>query len=72
MKIEYNEHFLKDLKKLRHTPIYSSLKTLCFEELPVFCPRSVIFKKYKAVNLIIELKQGITVLESKKRGIPSS
>ncbi len=35
MKIEYNEQFLKDMKKLRHTAVYSFLKTLCFEELPV-------------------------------------
>ncbi len=34
MQIEYGEQFLKDLKKLKTTNVYGSLKAYCFEELP--------------------------------------
>lgn len=34
MNIEYSEQFLKDLKKLKSTASYASLKRVCFEELP--------------------------------------
>lgn len=34
MKIELSEKFLKDLKKLKQTTVYSSLKEFCLKELP--------------------------------------
>lgn len=36
MNIEYNEQFLKDLKKLKNTASYPTIKRLCFEELPEY------------------------------------
>jgi mRNA interferase RelE/StbE len=30
----YEEDFLKDLKKLKGTPYYKSIATLCFEQVP--------------------------------------
>jgi mRNA-degrading endonuclease RelE of RelBE toxin-antitoxin system len=35
MKIEYLPSFIKDLKKLKKTPIYPEIKTLVFETIPV-------------------------------------
>jgi len=60
MKIEYNEQFLKDLKKLRHTAVYSSLKTLCFEELPVCENLSMIsnIKKIQGYKFYYRIKAG--------------
>ena len=36
MNIEYSEHFLKDLKKLKNTASYLPIKRLCFDELPEY------------------------------------
>jgi len=47
IKIEYSEPFLKDLKKLKKTTNYSTIKKLCFEELP----------QYKSLSHIKNLKK---------------
>lgn len=36
MNIEYSEQFLKDLKKLKNTAHYLTIKRLCFDELPEY------------------------------------
>jgi len=34
IKTAYAEEFLKDLKKLKGTPYYMAIKTLCFDRIP--------------------------------------
>jgi mRNA interferase RelE/StbE len=36
MKVEYLPSFLKDLKKLRSTPVDQSIQTIVFEEIPSY------------------------------------
>lgn len=32
--VTYSETFLKDIKKLKSTPYFQKIKTICFDELP--------------------------------------
>ncbi len=47
IKIEYGNKFLKDLKKLKHTEVFSEIKTLCFDLLP----------QYKTLDEMHDLKK---------------
>jgi mRNA interferase RelE/StbE len=33
--VVYAEEFVKDLKKLKSTPYYNPIKTLCFDQIPL-------------------------------------
>lgn len=60
MQIEYGEQFLKDLKKLKHTSVYDSLKTYCFEELPAQPSLSVVrdLKKMQGFRQYYRIRVG--------------
>ena len=70
MKIEYNERFLKDLKKLKKVPIYQQLKVYCFEELLTYESLSLIqgLKKIQGYKNYYRIRFGDYRIGLKKEG----
>ena len=60
IKVVYAEDFLKDLKKLKGTPYYNSIKNLCFEKIPSLKTTSEIesLKKLKGHDSYFRVRKG--------------
>ncbi len=60
MKVEYMPTFLKDMKALKSTPVFESVKSLVFEEIPSYSSLDEIsgFKKLMDANNAYRIRVG--------------
>ncbi len=60
MNVEYMPTFLKDLKALKSTPVFESVKSLVFEEIPSYSSLDEIsgLKKLKDANNAYRIRVG--------------
>ncbi|TBR60921.1 type II toxin-antitoxin system RelE/ParE family toxin [Mastigocladus laminosus UU774] len=60
MNTEYKPSFIKDLKALKSTPVYDSIKSLVFEEIPSYSNLDEIsnLKKLKDADKVYRIRVG--------------
>ena len=60
IEVVYAEEFLKDLNKLKSTPYYNPIKSLCFDQIPLLKSTSEIssLKKLKGFDEYYRIRKG--------------